>query len=164
MAHSRGRAARATTSRDVEAVVGGLRRVVRALEIYSRDVQQRFGLTGPQLWAVKTQQRAGALPVSGLADALAVHQTSASILVARLEQRGLVRRARSPADRRVVLLSLTAAGERLAARAPEAAQGRLLHGLRRLRPSEVRSLRRAVDRIVALMEAEDVRATFFFAE
>lgn len=149
---------------DVHAIVQGLRRVVKALELYSKAVHGRFGLTGPQLWAIKTLEREGSLPVSRLADALAVHQASASILVSRLVARGLVRRVRSTQDRRVVLLSLTPAGRQLAAQAPEAAQGRLLHGLLAMPAQEVRAIRDSVDRLVGAMEAKDVAATFFFAE
>jgi transketolase len=52
----------------------------------------------------------------------------------------------------------------LAADAPEAAQGRLLHALDVMPPGQVRSIRRAVDRLVQAMEATDVPARFFFAE
>jgi DNA-binding MarR family transcriptional regulator len=148
---------------DIDAVVQGLRRIVKALESYSRDVEFSFGLTGPQLWAIKTLARAGALPVSRLAEELAVHQASASLLVSRLERRELLRRLRSKKDRRVVLLSLTRRGRQIAARAPDAAQGKLLHGLLQMRPNEVRSIRRAVTRMVSAMEAEDVESTFFFS-
>ncbi len=148
---------------DVEAIVQGLRRVVKALEVYSRDVELTFGVTGPQLWALKTLERSGPLPVSRLAEELAVHQTSASLLVSRLEHRGLIRRTRSQQDRRVVLLSLTRQGRAIAKRAPEAAQGRLMHGLLAMPGREVRQIRVAVERIVESMEAKNIEATFFFA-
>ena len=154
---------RQTKRLEVDAIVQGLRRIVKALESYSRDVETNFGLTGPQLWALKTLERLGPLPVSRLATELVVHQTSASILTNRLEQRRLVRRSRSQQGRRVVLISLTRQGSQVAAQAPEAAQGRLLHGLLAMPSSEVRLIRSAVDQLVIAMEAEDVEATFFFA-
>jgi DNA-binding MarR family transcriptional regulator len=149
--------------READAIVQGLRRVVKALETYSREVEFTYGVTGPQLWALKTLDRQGSLSVTRLAEELAVHQTSASLLVARLERRGLLKRIRSAEDRRVVLLSLTRQGRAIASRAPEAAQGRLLHGLLAMPTREVRRIRTAVDHIVAAMEAEDIEATFFFA-
>ncbi len=101
---------------DRVAIVTGLRRIVKALETYSRAVQREFGLTGPQLWAVKVLAR-GQLTAGELAQALAVHQSSVSVLVERLERRGLVRRTRDPDDRRVVHVALTARGAALGARA-----------------------------------------------
>jgi DNA-binding MarR family transcriptional regulator len=145
-------------------VVQGLRRVVRALQTFSQDIYRNYGLTAPQLWALKTLRREGAIPIGRLAAALAVHQSSLSLLIDRLAQRGLVRRRRSSEDRRVVELSLTPRGRTLADEAPEPAQGRLLHALRQLPASRVRDIRSAVEEIVTAMEASGTEARFFFAD
>jgi DNA-binding MarR family transcriptional regulator len=145
-------------------VVNGLRRIVRAIELYSKEVFKSFGLTGPQLWALKTLHRRGSLATTDLALALAVQPSSLSVLVDRLERRRLVRRVRPREDRRFVEVMLTPKGAALAAKAPEAAQGRLLHGLYRLSPRELRVVHRSVDTLVELMEAENVKARFFFSD
>jgi hypothetical protein len=104
--------------------------------------------------AFREHARQWSLPVS----------VSVSILVDRLEKRGLVRRNRGEHDHRVVEMELTKRGAALAADAPEAAQGRLLHALEGMPAARVRSIRRAIDRLVQAMEASDVHARFFFAE
>ena len=149
---------------DTVEIVQGLRRIVKALHTYSQDVRNAYGLTGPQLWALKTLERNGRMSTGRLAAALAVHQSSVSILVDRLEQRGLVRRTRGRLDHRFVNTELTKRGAALAAGAPEAAQGRLLHALEAMPRGEVRRIRYAVDRLVQAMEAADVNARFFFAD
>lgn len=149
---------------DTSQIVQGLRRIVKALHSYSQDVRAAYGLTGPQLWALKTLAREGPLPVGRLAAALAVHQSSISLLLDRLERRGFVRRVRGHPDRRVVRVELTRRGTEVAADAPDAAQGRLLHALARMPADEVRKVRRVVDRLVASMEATDVKARFFFSD
>jgi DNA-binding MarR family transcriptional regulator len=149
---------------DADRVVQGLRRVVRALESFSHDIYRNYGLTAPQLWALKTLQREGTLPVGRLARLLAVHQSSLSLLIDRLEARGLVRRRQSRKDKRVVELLLTPRGRTLATEAPEAAQGRLLHALEQLPAARVREIRQAVEQIVDAMEASDIEARFFFAD
>jgi DNA-binding MarR family transcriptional regulator len=149
---------------DSAAIVQGLRRIVRALQAYSHEVQHEYGLTAPQLWVLKTLQREGDLPAGRLASRLAVHQSSMSLLLDRLEGRGFIRRVRSKTDRRSVVIGLTDRGATLAGKAPEPAQGRLMHGLRALGPAEVRGIRRSVERLVELMEASDVEARFFFSE
>lgn len=149
---------------DTTEIVQGLRRIVKALHSYSQDVYRSYGLTAPQLWALKTLAREGPLAAGQLAQALAVHQSSVSILVDRLEKRGLVRRVRVLRDRRFVRVALTKRGAALSVIAPEPAQGRLLHGLRAMSPFEVRGIRRALDRVVEAMEAGDKRARFFFSE
>ncbi len=145
------------------AVVNGVRRITKAIEAYSRAVQREFGLTGPQLWAM-TVLAARPRGTTELAAALAVHQSSMSVLVDRLVKRGLVRRTRDRSDRRIVRLSLTAEGAALVARAPEPAQGRLLERLRTLEAPELASIADAVGRIVELMDARDLPAPFFFNE
>jgi DNA-binding MarR family transcriptional regulator len=154
----------ATAPGDATAIVVGLRRIVRALELYSADVRRDYGLTAPQLWALKTLARTGPVTTGELAQALLVHQSSTSLLVARLERRGLVRRTRQRHDRRFVRIDLTERGQALAAEAPEPAQGRLLHGLGAMPAGRIRGIRRAVDDLVAAMEAEGVEARFFFAD
>ena len=147
---------------DATLIVQGLRRIVKALHSYSQDVYRQYGLTAPQLWALKTLQRAGRLSAGQLAQALAVHQSSLSTLIDRLEKRGLVSRVRSRGDGRFVLIELTKRGLTLSAMAPEPASGRLLHGLQAMTRADVREIRRAVDRLVQVMEAEDTAARFFF--
>jgi len=149
---------------DTAAIVQALRRVVKALHTYSQDVRHTYGLTGPQLWALKTLEAEGPLAIGALAAALAVHQSSVSLLVNRLEAHGLVRRVRRAGDHRYVHIELTRRGAALAADAPEAAQGRLLHSLQQMPARDVAAIRRAVDRLVEAMEAADVPARFFFAE
>ena len=52
----------------------------------------------------------GPLPMSRLAEAMDVSQASATGIVDRMEQRGLVERLRDDADRRVVRVALAAGG------------------------------------------------------
>lgn len=145
-------------------IVDGLRRIVRAIELYSQEVYKGFGLTGPQLWALKTLSRRGALATTDLASALAVQPSTLSVLVDRLEKRGFVTRNRPREDRRFVELALTPKGAALADRSPEPAQGRLLHGLQGLSRRELRAIRSTVDRLVQMMEVSDLEARFFFSD
>lgn len=61
--------------------------------------------------------RRRSMPMSRLGSLLQVHATSVTSAVDRLEKQGLVERLRREADRRVVLASLTSAGEDLVERA-----------------------------------------------
>ncbi|MCJ7710040.1 MAG: MarR family transcriptional regulator [Chloroflexi bacterium] len=57
----------------------------------------------------------GPLPMRGLAETLDVSQASATGIIDRMEQRGLVERRRDDDDRRVVRVALTDAGRNLIA-------------------------------------------------
>lgn len=147
---------------DIVAIVGGLRRIVRALELYSQDVRRSFGLTAPQLWALKTLERTGPLTAGDLANELLVQQSSLSLLIRRLERRGLVRRTRLKDDRRFVRIELTEKAIPICRTAPAPTQGRLLHGLGRMPSARLARVRQSVDDLTRAMEAEDVEAQFFF--
>ncbi len=153
-----------TGTPDVTAIVKALRRIVRAIELYSQDVKREYHLTGPQLWALKTLRREGGLTPNQLAAGLAVHQSSVSSLLRRLERRSLIQRRRVAHDRRSVRIHLTPRGAALVAQAPEPAQGRLLHGLNDMSPRRLRSLRQAMESLVSTMEATNLKARFFFSD
>jgi DNA-binding MarR family transcriptional regulator len=153
-----------TTPEDATAIVQGLRRITRAIELYSHDVEREYGLTGPQLWALRNLLREGPMTPSQLAQSLAVDQSSVSGLLRRLEQKGLVSRTRVPEDQRSVRIELTPEGRSLCRRAPEAAQGKLLHGLSGMTPARVKALRRSIQTLVEAMEASNVTARFFFSD
>lgn len=149
---------------DIAEIMQGLRRIFRAIHEYSHDVQQTFGITGPQLWALRAMRTHGPISLGDLAERMYLHPSTVSGVVDRLERKGLVTRTRSGVDRRVVELRPTIEGETLLARAPEPAQGRLLHGLTRMTPNDVRTIRQSVDHLVRIMELADLDVTFFFSE
>lgn len=70
-------------------------------------------LSLPQLFLLITLHERQTLTVSALADRLGVTAPSASALIDRMEERGWVVRERDAADRRVVHVSITDAGDNL---------------------------------------------------
>lgn len=141
-----------------------LRRMVKALQTYSSDVESRFGLTGPQLWALWTLQQQGPIGLKELAQAMHLHPSTVVGVVDRLEARQLVIRKPDPEDGRRVRIGLTSAGTRTVAQAPHPAQGQLIHGLQAMTRAEVAQLHTTLARLVEVMEAEDLDARFFFSD
>jgi DNA-binding MarR family transcriptional regulator len=70
----------------------------------------RGSLSLTHLHVLTTLETSGPLSMSHLAEALDVSVASATGIVSRMEERGLVERRHSDADRRVVLVHLTDAG------------------------------------------------------
>lgn len=95
-----------------------LRRISRAIDLHSRALLLRHGLTAPQLATLVEIERLQ--PVSTGMLAAEIHLGSATLtgILDRLEERGLVCRTRHAGDRRSVLLSLTDLGTHLFASAP----------------------------------------------
>jgi len=125
---------------------------VRVLRESSRAAEQRFGLSGAQLFVLSTLAHEPALSLNELAERTHTHQSTVSVIVSRLVERGLVRRTESEADARRLELSLTAAGRTLVERAPEAAQGRLHDAIGRMGASERARLATLLSSLVEHME------------
>jgi len=82
----------------------------------------------------------GTLPMRSLAEALDVSQASATGIVDRMEQRGLVERRHDETDRRVVLVHRTPAGEAVFTDLQKQRQAGLEHVLGRLTNDELKAL------------------------
>ena len=148
----------------VSETMQSLRRIFKAIENYSREVSREYGITGPQLWALKTISQNENLSLSELGKGMFLHPSTITGLVDRLEKRGFVLRKRDREDRRVINIQLTAKGATLVKKSPNPIQGRMIHGLRRLKREELHAIFNSLKKLVEIMEAQNVKATFFFDE
>jgi len=139
-----------------------LRRVFKAIQDYSQDVSDKFGVTGPQLWALKTIAQDGSLPLGELSKKMYLHPSTISGVIDRLEDKGYAVRDRATGDRRVINVQLTLKGKRLVRKAPNPVQGRMLYGLRKLKKEELDLIYQSVQKLVEIMEAQNLKVTFFY--
>ncbi|MFF0598772.1 MarR family winged helix-turn-helix transcriptional regulator [Streptomyces antibioticus] len=68
------------------------------------------GLTTSQFGALETLYHVGPLPAGRLAEKHLKSPNNFTVVISNLEKRGLIRREKSPHDRRVVMIELTDAG------------------------------------------------------
>jgi DNA-binding MarR family transcriptional regulator len=137
--------------REVAAVLEGVRRVVRVLRVSSRATEQRLGVSGAQLFVLQQLAQAPARSLNELAERTHTDQSSVSVVVSRLVERGLVSRDISVEDSRRITISLTSAGRTVLRHAPEAAQARLVEALRRLPRTQLTGLARGLSSLGRLM-------------
>ena len=149
---------------DITSVIQSLRRITKAIHEFSKAVDREFGITGPQLWALRTIQELGSCSAGELANRLCVHPSTITGVIQRLADKGLIDRQKRPEDRRAVVLTLTPEGRQLLERAPHVAQGQLVAALRKLPGEEVTQLRGTLEQIVTGMELESTSARFFFSD
>jgi DNA-binding MarR family transcriptional regulator len=146
------------------AALDGIRRIVQTLRVSSRAAEQRVGLTGAQLFVLQRLREAPELSMNELAARTLTHQSSVSVVVARLLDRGLVARVRSESDARRVHVSLTARGKALLRSAPAVAQDELIVALRSLPGQERRALARGLTRLAGAMDGRRARPPMFFED
>jgi DNA-binding MarR family transcriptional regulator len=101
------------------AAVTSVMRVQQLLLSRVEDILKPYGLTFALYEALRLLafSRSGSLPMGKMGVRLMVHPAAVTNAIGKLEQRGLVQRSMSPADRRVVLAAITPAGRELAEKA-----------------------------------------------
>jgi len=148
----------------ISEIMQSLRRIIKSLQDYSQTVYSHFGITGPQLWALKTLSKRGSLSLGELSKGMYLHPSTVSGVVDRLEKKGYVVRNRTEKDRRVIKVQLTPKGKIVVKRAPNPVQGKMIYGLRKLKKEKLILIDESVQELVRIMEAQNLKVTFFFDE
>ena len=117
----------------------------RAMSQAYRPLLEELGLTYPQYLALLVLWEHDGLSVSAIGDRLQLDSGTLTPLLKRLEQAGLVLRARDDEDERVVVVRLSPAGKKLRLRAEQIPPAML--ACTGLSPTELASLRGAVNRL-----------------
>lgn len=137
-------------------ILDNIRRVFQVVNEQSKRAEHKTGLTGPQLWAIKTIAHGAPIMVSEIASRMHLHPATVVGVLDRLESRALVLRVRSKEDRRVVRVELTALGEDLVKKAPEVAQGLLVSGLEQLKTKNLKTMAASLDQLVDILGAQGI--------
>jgi DNA-binding MarR family transcriptional regulator len=128
-----------------------LRTVFGSARTHDAEIRRAAGISGSQLWALAEIAGQAGITVKGLAQQMALHQTTASNLVNSLVEHQLIRRARDAADRRIIHLYPSADGRRLLRRMPGPHAGLLVDALRGLEPQQLEQLRRSLALLVSAL-------------
>lgn len=139
-------------------VLVALRRIIRAVDLHSRVLMQRYGLTAPQLAVLKWLSQAGPTSVGELARG--VHSSHATVtgILDRLCWRELVVRERSVSDKRRVVTAITPAGEQMLAQTPPLPQELFLNQFQELHDWEQTQILSSLQRLVAMIDARQLEA------
>jgi DNA-binding MarR family transcriptional regulator len=148
----------------VQRVLDAIRRIVQTLRESAQHTEKRAGVSASQMFALQKLAEAPSMSVNELAGRTFTHQSSVSVVVRRLVERGLVQHSPHPLDARRVDLSVTPSGRRLLKRAPLLPQDRVIAGIRRLSKGDCRSLSRLLDRLLGQMGVDIRTPSMFFEE
>jgi DNA-binding MarR family transcriptional regulator len=144
------------TNKELSEIIDNLRRVFQVVNEHSKKAEKTTGITGPQLWAIKTIAEKAPIRVSDLAHSMYLNPATVVGILDRLESRGLVHRTRSTKDRRVVTIDLSDQGKALVRRAPEVAQGLLLAGLEKLPPEKRNVIAEGLMHLVDILGVQEI--------
>ena len=83
-------------------VLQQFRQIFNAVKTHFQQVEKKVGLGGAQVWALSVIRDTPDIGMGSLAQAMNIHQSTASNLVKALVERGLVSATRHSTDRRAV--------------------------------------------------------------
>jgi len=139
-------------------VLSAIRRIIHSVDLYSRELAAKTRITAPQLVCLITLAERGAMTATTISREVFLSPSTVVGILDRLEEKGLVKRERMSKDRRVVTVSTTEEGRKLAGDAPSPLQNRLTEALSVLPLPEQIAIAKSLERVVNLMEAQHIDA------
>ncbi|NRG17014.1 MarR family transcriptional regulator [Rhizobiales bacterium] len=147
-----------TEQAQLNAVLRSIRRIMRAVDIQSKQVTKAVGLTVPQVVILKTIKDNGPTTSKRLAEGANLSPATVVTILDKLEAKRLVERRRDTRDRRVVYTSLTDAGEEALRTAPPLLHHAFSARFDRLSPERRRQIIEALEDVAEMMGAKDMEA------
>lgn len=139
-------------------VLISLRKLIRAIDLHSRYLSKKFGLTGPQLIVLREVFHRKEMSPGELAASISLSQATITGITDRLEKRGLLTKRKSDIDRRRMLIQVTDAGQQLLEQAPPPIQESFLEQFETLNNWEQTMILSSLQRLVQMIDATDIDA------
>jgi DNA-binding MarR family transcriptional regulator len=140
-------------------VLVALRKIIRATDLYSRRLSKFAGLTAPQMLIMQAIHSRGEMTMGEIATQVSLSQATVTTILDRLEKRALINRQRGSTDKRRVYARLTPEGEDIIKRSPAPLQEEFIQRYDDLRDWEQSLILSSLQRVAAMMNAEDIDAS-----
>ena len=145
-------------------VLRQFRQILNTVKTHFRQVEKKVGLGGAQVWALSVIGGRPGIGVNELAQAMNIHQSTASNLVKTLVERELVTMDRHEGDRRAVKLRLLPAGAKVLKRSPGPFAGVLPEALASLDQKTLKRLETDLAKLIVELKADERAAQIPLAE
>ncbi len=145
-------------------VLRQFRQVFNAVKTHFQQVEKKVGLGGAQVWALSVIRDTAGIRVTELAQAMDIHQSTASNLVKGLLDKDLISAERDGPDKRVVRLKLQPAGDKALRAVPGPFEGVLPNALQSLDVPTLKRLNTDLGGLVTILRADERSAQVPLAE
>ena len=142
----------------IDSSLVALRRILRATELFGRELAQSARLTAAQFRVLQMVAETGQTTATLVSQRMRVSQATVTALVDKLERQGLVTREKSLIDGRQKNIVITPAGRQTIETAPDPLQQRYVRKFCALQDWEQAMLVASLERVAALLDAEDMDA------
>ena len=146
-----------------DSVLIALRKIIQVIEMNSKKLVKRVGLTGPQLVILQEIARSGEVTAGEIARAVSLSQATVTGILERMEKRGLLARQRSDSDKRRIMVRITDFGRQILDEAPPLMQEAFVERFSSLQAWEQTMILSALQRLVTIMDAKTIEAAPFLS-
>ena len=140
-------------------VLISIKQITRAIDIQSKRLVQKSGLTGPQLLVLKENLKLGQIPTGTLSKEVNLSQATVTSILDRLEKKGLVKRNRGEVDKRKVFTEITESGKDAVMKAPSLLQDEFRSEFFKLEDWEQTLVLSSLKRVAAMMNAKNIETS-----
>jgi DNA-binding MarR family transcriptional regulator len=145
-------------------VLDSLRKIVRFLRLSASAAEAKSGVSTAQLFVLSQLATAPAASIRALAERTLTDPSSVSVVVSKLEERGLVSRAAVEDDKRRAEIAITSKGRAVVAGAPALPQQKMLAALEGMSEARRKAIAHALEELVTAIGAESVEPRMFFED
>jgi DNA-binding MarR family transcriptional regulator len=141
-------------------VIINVRKIVRSINLESKQIQKRFGVSIPQVLCLTFLQHSTGFFATQkeIKEHLNLNASTVSGIVQRLEAKGLIVRMAKKGDKRVTHWTLTASGDRLISKVPPLLHQRLSNKLSEQSEQDLQQIQTSLLRLINLLQIEKVDA------
>lgn len=135
-----------------------LRRILRATELFGRELAQSVNLTAAQFRVLQIVADREHCTATVISQQMRITQATVTSVVDKLVRKELVVRERSQTDRRQTNILITEKGRQTIAEAPDPLQQKFVRKFSALPDWEQAGLIAALERVAAMLDAEEIDA------
>lgn len=136
-----------------------LRKIIRAIDLHSKQLVQKYGLTGPQMLLLKTASDIGeGINSKQLAEKMSLSQATVTSILDRLVEKGYITRKKSLKDKRKVLIYTTEKAKAIFRQNPTLLQEDFISRFEALKDWEQTLILSSLQRIAEMMHAKTIEA------
>lgn len=150
-----------TSENRVDHSLIALRRILRAITLYDRDLATSAGVTPAQLRVLQIVHGHpnGSTTPKALSSQMGVTQATVTSLIDKLQAAGLVTRRPSEIDRRQTNIVATEEGSSVVRNVPDALQQRFVRAFDQIEDWEQAQLVASLERVASMLDAEEIDAS-----
>jgi DNA-binding MarR family transcriptional regulator len=145
------------TDRSAE-LLTSIRKIIRAVDLHSKVLLKKYGLTGPQLMILNEIGKSNELIVTEIAKHISLSQATVTTILDRLELQGFIVRKRGQSDKRKVYIKASQKTKDILASKPNLLQADFIARFAHLKDWEQTLLLSSLQRIASMMDSGQLEA------